>query len=328
MKTFNVIEFHRARDFSRKLNATFEFIKQNFKPLSKSILLIAGPPILVASMIMGSLMSDFNVFSRMAGGGQVEGIEDYFTSVTFWLEIILMVVFYTLATVMNIAIINNYLLLYEEKRTNVIEVPEVWARVRATFWMYFRSMFLFMLLLVAAYIVLLIPMFVLTAISPVLVVFGFIFFFAALIYLIFASSLTFIIRAYEKNGFFKAVARSFQLVKDKWWSTFGLLTVLYFIMFVTSYIFIMPWYFVTAASALHSVSSNTFEEPSSTWQLITIAVFTMYYLIQMVLAALPNIGVAFQYFNLVELKEAKGLITQIETLGQAGPASPPQEEHY
>lgn len=328
MKTFNVIEFHRTRDFSRKLNATFEFIKQNFKPLSKSIFLIAGPPILIASLIMGSFMSDFNIFSRAGSTGQIEGIESYFTSVSFWLEIALMIIFYTVASVMNIATVNNYLLIYGEKRSNIIEVSEVWARVRQTFWMYFRSMFLFILLLVASYIVLMIPMFVLVAISPFLMFFGILFFIAALIYLIFAASLTFIIRAYERNGFFEAVVRSFKLVKNKWWSTFGLLMILYLIMGVASYIFVFPWYIISGISMVHNISSNSFEEPSASWQLITTIVFAIYYLIQMFLAALPNIGAAFQYFNLVELKEAKGLMSQIETLGQPVTSAPAQDEHY
>lgn len=330
MENFNFIEFHRTRDFSRKLNATFEFIKQNFKSLGKSILFIAGPPVLVASLLMGSLMSRFNVFATGAAtnSGQFDGMQNYFMSVSFWLEIVLMLFFYTLSSVMNVATVNNYLLLYGEKRTNKIEVSEVWDRVRATFWMYFRSMFLFMLLLIAAYIVLLIPMFILAELSPFLIIIGFIFFFCGIIYLLFGASLTFIIRAYEKNGFFEAVVRSFKLVKDKWWSTFGLVTVLYLIMLVVSYIFIMPWYVVSAASALHSTSTNTLGESSSSWQLITVIVFTLYYLIQMILAALPNIGVAFQYFNLVELKEAKGLMTQIETLGQPSGQAPSQDEHY
>ncbi len=63
MENFNFIEFHRTRDFSRKLNATFEFVKQNFKPLGKSILFIAGPPVLVASLVGGSFMSEFMSFS-------------------------------------------------------------------------------------------------------------------------------------------------------------------------------------------------------------------------------------------------------------------------
>jgi hypothetical protein len=330
MENFNVIEFHRARDFSQKLNATFEFIKQNFKALGKSILMIAGPPVLVASLIMGSFIGEFTSFTQQAAlnGGQVEGMENYFLSVSFWLQIILMIVFLTLSSIMNIATINNYLVLYGEKRTNKIEVSEVWARVRSTFWMYFRTMFLFMVLIIVAYIVLLIPIGILGVISPFLVFFGFIIFFCGLIYLIFGASLTFIIRAFEKNGFFTAISRSFKLVKDKWWSTFGLITVLYLIMIVTSYLFIMPWYVITAMSALHSTSIDTFQGPSTGWELMTIVIFTFYYLAQMILAALPNIGIAFQYFNLVELKEAKGLMTQIDTLGQVQAPPPAQDEHY
>jgi hypothetical protein len=330
MENFNVIEFHRARDFSRKLNATFEFIKQNFKGLGKSILMIAGPPVLVASLIIGSFIGEFTSFTQQAAlnGGRVEGMENYFLSISFWLQIILMIVFLTLSSIMNIATINNYLVLYGEKRTNKIEVSEVWARVRSTFWMYFRTMLLFMVLIIAAYIVLLIPIGILGVISPFLVFFGFVFFFCGLIYLIFGASLTFIIRAFENNGFFVAIGRSFKLVKDKWWSTFGLITVLYLIMGITSYIFIMPWYIITMMSALHSTSIDTFQGPSEGWQLMTILIFTLYYLAQMILAALPNIGIAFQYFNLVELKEAKGLMTQIETLGQPQTPPPAQDEHY
>src|SRR5688572_12242688 len=239
MENFKVIEFHRTRDFSRKLNATFEFIKQNFKSLGKSILFIAGPPVLVASLIIGSFMGEFMSLTQSAAlnGGQVEGMENYFLSVNFWMQIILMIVFLTLSAVMNIATINNYLVMYGEKRTNRIEVSEVWERVRATFWMYFRSMFMFVVLAIAAYIVLLIPVGLLAVISPVLVVFGFIIFFCGLIYLAFGASLTFIIRAYERNGFFEALVRSFKLVKDKWWSTFGLVMILYLIMLIVSYIF-------------------------------------------------------------------------------------------
>ena len=58
-------------------------------------------------------------------------------------------------------------------------------------------------------------------------------------------SLTFIVRAYEKKSFFDALARSFKLVQGKWWSTFGLIMILYFVMMTISYVFIIPWYAVT-----------------------------------------------------------------------------------
>ena len=326
MENFNFIEFHRTRDFSRKLNATFEFVKQNFKPLGKSILFIAGPPVLVASLVGGSFMSEFMSFSM--GGNPTEEMENYFTSVSFWLQALLMLVFFTVSGVMNIATINNYLLLYEKKRTNKIEVAEVWERVRATFWMYFSTVFLFMLVLIAAGIVMAIPVGILGAISPFLVFFGVLFLYCGMIYLFFGAALVFIIRAYEEKGFFEAVGRSFKLVKDKWWSTFGLIFVLYLIVGVSSYIFLIPWYVITVVSALHTTSVDTFQEPSLGMQSMTVVLFTLYYLAQMVLTALPGVGTAFQYFNLVELKEAKGLMAQIETLGQSQSQASSQDEHF
>jgi hypothetical protein len=326
MENFNFIEFHRTRDFSRKLNATFEFVKQNFKPLGKSILFIAGPPMLVASLVSGSFMTEFMSFGMM--GNNAEEMGNYFTSISFWLQVVLMLVFVTVSSVMNIATINNYLLLYEKKRTNKIDVSEVWEYVRATFWMYFSTLFLFVTLVIAAYIVLLIPIGILGAISPFLIFFGMLFFVCGIIYFFFGAALVFIIRTYEKKGFFEAIFRSFKLVKDKWWSTFGLITVLYLIAGVSSYIFLIPGYIVQGVSALHATSVDTFQEPSLTMQVITIVLFSLSYLVQMILTALPNVGTAFQYFNLVELKEAKGLMAQIQTLGQPQSQVLPEDEHF
>src|SRR5688572_14042830 len=326
MENFNFIEFHRTRDFSRKLNATFEFVRQNFKPLGKSILFIAGPPMFVASLVSGSFMSEFMSFSMM--GNNAEEMGNYFTSASFWLQVVLMVVFLTVSSVMNIATINNYLLLYEKKRTNKIEVSEVWEYVRATFWMYFSTLFLFVILVIAAYIVLLIPIGILGAISPFLIFVGVLFFMCGIIYFFFGAALVFIIRTYEKKGFFESIFRSFKLVKDKWWSTFGLITVLYLVAGVSSYIFLIPGYIIQGVSALHTTSVDTFQEPSLTMQVITIVLFTLSYLVQMILTALPNLGTAFQYFNLVELKEAKGLMAQIQTLGQAQSQVLSEDEHF
>jgi len=48
----------------------------------------------------------------------------------------------------------------------------------------------------------------------------------------------------------------------------------------------------------------------------------------MILYSLPNVGIAFQYFNLVELKEARGLMSEIETLGEQTPEANRPEESY
>ncbi|HNP06273.1 MAG TPA: hypothetical protein PKN99_01540 [Cyclobacteriaceae bacterium] len=330
MKVFTLIEFHKARDFSKKINDTFEFLKQNFVPLIKSVLFIAGPPVLMGSLMMGSFIGDFLNLSQDSfnNPGSSEMVEKYFLSVNFWLQVILAMVFLIVSGVASLSAINNYIILYGEKKSNQIEVAEVWARVKETFWMYLSTMFFFGLLLVAAYVIMLVPVVIISTLSPILVFFGVMGVIVGIFYLLFGASLTFFIRAYEKTGFFEALRRSFYLVRGKWWSTFGLIFILSMIVSTMSYLFIMPWYIATIISSLHSVSTETFQEPSFNWRLLTIISFTLYYLAQMVLYSIPNVGIALQYFNLVELKEAKGLMDEIQTLGNAPDQTSKREEDY
>lgn len=330
MENFKLIEFHHTRDFSRKMNATFEFIRQNFKALSKSILFIAGPPVLVVGLLIGSFIGEFIGMSQASMGapGSVEAVQRYFMSVTFWLQIAMMLVFLLISSVMTLATINNYLILYEEQRTNKIEVQAVWERVRSTFWMYLGTMFFFFLLGIGVYLLLLIPFALLAALSPFLIFFGVLFFMCGLIYLFFSVSLTFFIRGYEKLGFFDAIGRSYRLVQGKWWSTFGLIFILYLIMGFASYIFMIPMYVMSVITALTTVETGVRQDPSTAIQVIMTISLTLYYLAQMLLNSLPNIGIAFQYFNLVELKESKGLLSQIEQIGQDQAPAAPTDEHY
>lgn len=331
MEEFRAIEFQRARDFSKKMNATFEFIRQNFKSLGKSILYIAGPSVLVGSLLIGSFMGEFMTLSQSLqnNAGNPEAFSDYFLSVNFWVQLILMFIFLFISFIVTIATINNYLLIYDERKTNKIEVQEVWDRVRNTFWTYLGSTLLFFLFLIIAYIVLLIPIVVLGSISGFLIFIGVVVFICGIFYLIFSASLTFFIQSYEKKNFFDAVVRSFRLVNNgKWWSTFGLVFILQMIMGVSSYIFLIPYYIIIFTSSMHSVSTGSAMEFSDSMKIWTMVFFTLYYMAQMLLYALPNIGIAFQYFNLVELKEARGLMNQIENLGQTNSPNNRPEEHY
>jgi hypothetical protein len=313
------------------MSVTFEFLRQNFKGLGKSILLIAGPPVLLASLLMGSFFQDVfsNAFNQMSPGGGSDQMLALFASPGFWMKILLMFAFVLVSSVASLATINNYILLYEEKKTNKIEVSEVWERVRDTFMMYLGTCILFTILAIAVYIGLFIPVALLGALSPVLVGFAVIALIVAVAYMFVASSLIFIIRSYEKIGFMDAIFRSFKLVQGKWWSTFGIIMVLYLIAGTISYVFMIPWYVVTIISSLHNAGVDGFESTGSSFGIVSMALLTLYYLAQMILYSMPAVGIAFQYFNLVERKEARGLMTQIDTFGQ-GPTTPtaPADEHY
>jgi hypothetical protein len=327
MEDFRLIEFQRQRDFGQKINATFEFVRQNFKPLISSILIISGPTALASSLALGGMMGD--MMGMMKNVGNPEYAQNLIFSASYWLQMLLMLLFGTVTFVFTISTINNYMELYQEKRTNKIEVTEVWSRVRQTFWMYFGTAFLFFVILMIVYIVLIIPVVVLGLLSPALIFFGILIVIIGLFYFLFSSALAFYIRGHEKLGFFQSINRSFSLVRSKWWSTFGIVVILTIIVWIVSYIFMIPYYVVIASTVMHQTNPDSFTGPSDTMMLITKLFFGLYYLAHIVLSVLPNVGIAFQYFNLVELKEAKGLMKDLENFGKApDPTANRPEEHF
>ena len=328
MEEYRHIEFQHTRDFSRKINATFEFIRQNFKPLAKSLLYIAGPSVLVGSVMAGLFMSEFFSMSITA---QVdpERIAENFTSPAFWLQMLLMMVFLLVSYVVSLATINSYVVLYDEKKTNQIEVSEVWGRVQKAFWQYLVTSIILFGLFIVLYVMMLIPIALVSQISGFLLFFGILFIIGLIMFLAVSSSLTYFIQSYEKKGFGEAVVRSYRLVNNgKWWSTFGLVVVLTVIVILISYVFMIPYYAITFATMFHDVSERTMEAPAQGYTILTLVFFTLYYMVQMLLYSLPNVGIAFQYFNLVELKEAKGLMEKINSMGKESVATNRPEEHY
>ena len=99
------------------------------------------------------------------------------------------------------------------------------------------------------------------------------------------------------------------------------------IMGIISYIPIFPFYILLGVSALHNVSADSSANPLEGLSTVTMIMTALYYTVQLILSALPNIGIAFQYFNLVEMKEAKGLMSSIDSFGESSPA-PQNDDTY
>lgn len=331
METFKAIELAKSRDFSKKMNATIEFIRQNFKSLFKCLLFIAGPPVLLSSILIGNFYGDYMDF--IAGGVQnpsnVDEMQDYFLSAGFWLQILGAVVFGFVAGAVTLAVIYNYILEYDEKQTNQIEVNDIWLRVRKTIGMYMGTMIMYAIAMVISYFIVLIPIFIFAlSQSPVLIFFGVVLVLIAMLYLWVNFSLIFIVRAYEKIGFISAVQRSFYLIKNKWWSTFGIIIITGLVQSTISSLFLIPWYIGFVIRMMHTVRNSAFEEPSLIAQLANDLFFILYFLVSFLLYVIPLVAISFQYFNLVELKESRGLMSKIDSIGQAPSEPTSSDEHY
>lgn len=331
-----MIEYQQTRDFSKKMGATFDFIKQNFKPFSKCLLFIAGPPVIISSIFISDVFDRFMGYTMAAtqnrlGTDGMGGMQQYLLSSSFWLQVVGILVFAWIGGVITIATVYGYMRLYNEKKSSQIEVSEVWERVRKTFWMHFATLTLYFFMTIVIYLILAIPLFIIiglaSVVSPFIAIIGVLGFYLMAGVVGMNMSMIFIIRENEPIGFFDGLQRLIFLVKGKMWSTFGIGIINVLIQSTVSTLFFIPWYISFIISMLHSVNGGAFEEPSSIMQTVNSLFLILYFVCNTLLYALPLIGLAFQYYNLVELKEARGLMSNIETFGET-PVQAPTDEHY
>ena len=269
------IEFKKVRDFSGLLGVTFEYIKQNFKVLFKSNLLIGAPFILLAGVFMGLYQSSMFNF-------QLEpGIERF--AIPFLLSMFFTMLSYLVITVVTY----SHLMLYNESEPEIFDIEDVWQIVKRNFWMILFTGIGYSIIVVLGFVILIIP--------------G--------IYLSIALSLIFIVRLEEKLTFFDAVSRCIKIISGNWWFTFGLILVVGIIQGFIAGILYVPNYIVMFFLAFAGIDSST-GDTSRIMFIISSIIASLGALVY----SISTIAIAFQYYNLVERREAPGLMQQIEDI--------------
>ncbi len=294
------IELRKTRDFSAKINITFEFIRQNFKLLAKSIMYISGPFILVGGLFMGIYQQ-----KTLALGKAATGIFGNFAGeVLFWVGIAM--IFLVFAYITSLIVVNEFVRLYEIKEDpSTIEVAEIWEGVKENFFKMFGAGMVIVLVTAVGFVFLIIP--------------G--------IYLGVTLSLMAPILIIEKRGIGEAFSRSFSLITEKWWSTFGLLLVTSLIVSFMGFVFQLPQTVFTFLIAFHK-TSDSLAEPAL-WEQVGIMVSSVIATIgSNLLQSIVLIALIFQFYNLVERKEARGLMNKLDSFGKADVNTPRHDETY
>ncbi len=140
------IEFRKEREFTGVLGDSIKFLKQNFKPLFLSVILIIGPVVLLSGLAYSFLQTSM-LSNTFTNPGNLFG-QAYF--VTIGVVYLLMLV----NSVLLNSVVFNYMCLYQEKEAGEkITVSEVGARVWSNIGRVLGSMALLIMLLIAIAIV-------------------------------------------------------------------------------------------------------------------------------------------------------------------------------
>ncbi len=294
------IILQKQRDFSEKISATFDFLRQNFKPLFGALILIGGPIILIISIAVAYLALDISGLGLAPGGDVLNQMISLYSTVAIsglasWF-------IYIIVTTITFSYIKIYL---TQPASTIITTDMVWQKSKK-------------------YIL---PIFFSSFIVALVVGFGTIFFIipgiALAIYLTVINPLIII----EDLSFGEAFSKSIKMITDNFWSTFGFLFVTGLISWLIGFAFSIPNALLSGIHSFNSIQSGEVNSIDST------SVFGISFLITGVIAnigsyllsVIPNVAVGIQYFNLKEEKESTGLIDQI---AQMGGNSIDEEETY
>lgn len=180
-----------------------------------------------------------------------------------------------------------YMKLYAEEPDGYVSTAEIWRVFRR-----------FLMRIIPA-----------TLLCFVLIFLGLVFFLIPGIYLAIGSSLTIIIIVHEGATVSAALDRSFRLVRGYWWQTFGILIILLLIQLILPVFLRLPEYIFSLLSSLF-----TAHIPFSF--IITLLSLLLISVGALVSFGIPSVALSFQYYSLVERKEAPELIKRIQEMAQ------------
>ena len=285
------IEFYKIRDFGAKMNATIEFLRENMVRLFLNLLFIGGPVALLMSILFN------NLFSSM---GDAVGIQDDSQALNFFAVMggsyLMIMLVSWLAGSMVITVTLTYVRLYNEGVAKETAVGDV-----------------FKLALKKYGGVLLIGIMI-----AFIVFISFFVFILPGVFMLFVLPLAFATYMFEDISAPNALGRTFNLMKGKWWSTFGIGLVGCILAYVIQMVFALPSmvvYFANIFTLLEETQNNP-EDPSAVFEMFSSGYMMVALAISMVGSylsySIPLIAYGYQYDNLVERSEGRGLMNEIE----------------
>ena len=272
------IEFRKLRDFGELINVTFEFLRQNLKKLGLSILFIVGPLALITGVIGGIYSaSKLNSLSSMQ-------------LFTFNLPLLFLHYFFILITAhLLVTVTYSYIFLYFERDHENIDVSDVLQKTKEFF-------FPFLGISIGVFFAVLL---------------GMLLFVIPGIYLAITLSTIYAVKMIEGHGFFDSFERCRHLIRNNWWFTFGLILIFAVIQYFFSFILQIPMAIVNFVGMMHSVSKGAAGVRVSEFYVV---ISSLVYMISFFFYTIGIIGITFHYFNLVEQKEARGLMQKLNNI--------------
>ncbi|MCU4154828.1 hypothetical protein J1N10_02500 [Carboxylicivirga sp. A043] len=275
------------RDFSDVLNASFRFIRQEFKQLYGLIILYTIVPLIGSSLMAVFYTTDvWQVYFN----GLLNNTPDIETP-NFWMYGLMMLINFISYTLI-VGITYEYMAMYNKYGRGNFSTSDV---VRALGKDFF-------------------PIIGYNLIAGIVLMFAFMFFLIPGIYMSVPLSMIIIVKTVERNGFSVNWGRCFKLIKDNWWITFAIILVAYLIIMMSSMVFAMPLAFYGMIQGITTLQNGATEVNTVAMGIFSLISTVGGYLLYVVFYVI----IGFQYFSLSSTDGSKGIMDKINQIATSG----------
>ncbi len=301
------ITLTKQRDFSETISDAFSFIRNEFKPLLRTVLIYVGPVILITGFFSAWYQS-YAMNLGMSGlqGTDLKSILEFYGKL-FNFKYTLVLLGSMISSILLSLAVLSYIKLYKSAGRGNFDSSEVWYIMKQKIAPVLGGY----LLIGLAFIVVAAVVGVTFYISPFLTGILALVYLIVVIYFSIALSLFVSVVVLEDLSVIESIKRSIFLVKNYWWLTFGILFISSLLTSIGQAIFNIPTMIIGIISGFTAASGGT---PDYTMSMLShiftvIGTFGSY-----LLYIIPFTAIAIHYYSQVEKKESPGLSKDIEQI--------------
>ena len=305
------IKFYKVRTINENLSVSFDFLRENWKPLLKFSFYLILPVCLLQSFALNSSMKYFYAMGYSMGSGST-GFDMY----SLMLNYAVYMLFILLGTSVLNAMVYSLMAEYERRGSRLMSITlqDFRSHMIINTFKLLWSYLLFMGIIILAGGLLFLLLYIFSSRGViVLFVFLVIAIIAGLIFIMIPLNLFMPVYLFEDISFLGAIRKSFKYGISNWGGTFVIILVFGLLANIISGVTMMPWYIVMMVGQLFSLSEQNAGISASIWyQFISYLLGIIQSYGMYVSYIISAVGIAFQYFHLREKTEGITVDTNIQ----------------
>ena len=282
------IEFRKQRELGDIITDTFQFLRQNFKPLFIDIFKITSPVFVILILATGYYSYlGMDLFSNPFLD-DTSGIDIEMLFISLFILFSSLIIFYVLLYNTVLHYIKSYI-----ENSGEVDHSEVSRGVKNDFG----------------------KMLGLVLLAGIITIFALFLCFFPGVYVWVPLSLAPAMLIFARTSIMDSISYSFSLIHDNWWTTFFTLVVITLLVYMIGLIFQFPLMIYMFIKTLTMSQEGSIANPADIVDWVYVFFNVLSSLFQYLLSIIGVVASAFIYYNLDEKKNATGTYERISNLG-------------